>query len=358
MAEDELQEDRRRTIGCFGGEGRAQGIPEELVRPACAEAEGEGTHGDLCTVSVGEERIADRPCGEESGLLRVGGFRKPVEYPVGDGGEERLLILEVPVQGAGLYAELRGKPTHAEIGEADLIEQPESRRGDALAIVACRGGEGVHDLSILNGVQVNTVQEGTFMTTTATGARELARIAVFAALIIVLGMVSVPLAGGVPVTGQTLGVMLAGTVLGARKGALSVLVVLALAAVGLPVLAGGRGGITVFVGPTAGYLLGWVVGVVVVGLIARGAERRLRWWRVTVGVLVGGIPVIYLFGIPVQALVVGTDLGTTVISSLAFLPGDLLKAAIAIAVTFALQRAYPPAFGLPQQIASTVGGRA
>lgn len=173
--------------------------------------------------------------------------------------------------------------------------------------------------------------------------RDLARTAVFAALIVVLGTVTIPLPGGVPITAQTLGVMLAGAVLGPRLAPLSVLLVLLLAAVGLPVLAGGRGGLGVFVGPTAGYLIGWVAGVLVVGLIVRGG--RITWWRTALGAVVGGILVIYLFGIPVQALVLGIDLGATALSSLIFLPGDLLKAAAATALTVALHRAYPRAFG-------------
>ena len=178
--------------------------------------------------------------------------------------------------------------------------------------------------------------------------RDLARIAVFAALIVVLGMVTVPIPGGVPITAQTLGVMLAGAVLGPRLAPLSILLVLTLAAVGLPVLAGGRGGLGVFVGPTAGYLLGWIAGVVVVGLIVRGG--RLTWWRAGLATVVGGILVVYLFGIPVQALVLGTDLGATALSSLVFLPGDLLKAAAATALTLALRRAYPRAFGEPSAV--------
>ncbi|MDQ4213328.1 biotin transporter BioY [Microbacterium capsulatum] len=175
------------------------------------------------------------------------------------------------------------------------------------------------------------------------GAADLARIAVFAALIIVLGTIIVPIAGGVPVTGQTLGVMLAGTVLGWRRAPWAVLLVLVLTAVGLPVLAGGRGGLGVFVGPSAGYLVGWVAGVLVIGAIARSG--RLSWWRVALASVAGGIGVVYLFGVPVQALVLGTPLGATALSSLVFLPGDLLKAALATALTLALARAYPPAFG-------------
>lgn len=185
--------------------------------------------------------------------------------------------------------------------------------------------------------------------------RDLARIAIFAALIIVLGMVTIPIPGGVPITGQTLGVMLAGAVLGPRRAPLAVLLVLVLAAVGLPVLAGGRGGMGVFVGPSAGYLAGWVVGAAVIGLIAHSG--RITWWRTGAAALVGGILVVYLFGIPVQALAMHIDLGPTALSSLVFLPGDLLKAAAATALTLALRRAYPPAFGA-RQVAARATARA
>ncbi|WP_309128491.1 biotin transporter BioY [Microbacterium sp.] len=171
---------------------------------------------------------------------------------------------------------------------------------------------------------------------------DLARVAVFAALIVVLGTVTIPLPSGVPVTAQTLGVMLAGLVLGARRAPLSVLVVLALAAVGLPVLAGGRGGLGAFMGPTAGYMAGWIVGSVVVGVIAH--HRTFTWWRAALGAFAGGIVVVYLFGIPVQAFVTGVPLGPTALSSVVFLPGDLLKAAAATTLAVALRRAYPRAF--------------
>ncbi|MGX1791934.1 biotin transporter BioY [Microbacterium sp. NPDC055312] len=171
---------------------------------------------------------------------------------------------------------------------------------------------------------------------------DLARIAVFAALVIVLGTVMVPLPSGVPITGQTLGVMLAGLVLGARRAPLAILLVLALAGIGLPVLAGGRGGLGAFVGPTAGYLAGWVVGAIVIGMIAHSG--RFTWWRAATGAVVGGIVVVYLFGIPVQAAVTGVPLDLTALSSVAFLPGDLIKATLATLLAVALRRAYPRAF--------------
>ncbi len=180
----------------------------------------------------------------------------------------------------------------------------------------------------------------------------LGRVAVFAALIIVLGTVVVPLPGGVPITGQTLGVMLAGLVLGPRVAPWSIALVLALAAVGLPVLAGGRGGLGVFVGPTAGYMLGWIAGVIVIGLIMR--TGRVTWWRAAVAALVGGVLVVYAFGIPVQALVTGVPLDLTALSSLAFLPGDLIKVTVAVLVVVALRRAYPRAFADRRPITAPV----
>jgi biotin transport system substrate-specific component len=176
-------------------------------------------------------------------------------------------------------------------------------------------------------------------------ATDIARVAVFAAVVAVLGLPSgLAVFGSVPITAQTLGVMLAGTILGAWRGSISMLVLLTLAALGLPLLSGGRGGIGVFFGPTAGYLIGWVVGAFVIGAIVHLRGRPLTWLRTSIGVVLGGIVTIYAFGIPVQAAVTRIPLAETALQSLVFLPGDLLKAAIAVAITMTLVRAYPKAF--------------
>lgn len=178
-------------------------------------------------------------------------------------------------------------------------------------------------------------------------AHDITRIAVFAALIAVLGLPGpIPIFGGaVPITAQTLGVMLAGAVLGAWRGGAAVTTVLALVAIGLPLLSGGRGGLGVFAGPTAGYMIGWIAGAIVIGLIARTATKAPTWWRTALACVVGGIFVVYLFGVPVQSLVTGVGLWETAISSVVFLPGDLVKVVVAVIVTQALWRAYPRAFG-------------
>ncbi|QJW37207.1 biotin transporter BioY [Cellulosimicrobium protaetiae] len=178
----------------------------------------------------------------------------------------------------------------------------------------------------------------------ALDAGDAARVATFAALIAALGMPgSVALFGNaVPITLQTLGVMLAGTILGAWRGALAVATFLALAAAGLPVLAGGRGGLGAFVGPSAGYLVGFLAGAAVVGWLV-DRLRRVTFGGVLVACVVGGIAVVYAFGVPVQSLVTGVPLATTAQLSLAFLPGDVLKALAAAAITVGVVRAYPAA---------------
>lgn len=174
--------------------------------------------------------------------------------------------------------------------------------------------------------------------------RDLVRIALFAAVIGALGLLpkfDLPLAGGVPVTAQTLGVMLAGTVLGARNGALAVVLFLFIVALGVPLLAGGRGGLGVFYGPGAGFILGFVPGAFVAGLMM----ARLRQIPVTVAAmgsaLVGGVFVIYAIGIPVLAW--KTDIGIlqAMAASMLFLPGDLIKVVLTGLITKTLHSAVP-----------------
>ncbi|MFG1709833.1 biotin transporter BioY [Nonomuraea sp. M3C6] len=174
---------------------------------------------------------------------------------------------------------------------------------------------------------------------------DLARVAVFAALIAVLGLApSLNVFGNVvPITLQTLGVMLAGAILGTWRGALAVAVLLVLVAAGLPLLAGGRGGLAVFAGPSAGFLIGWIPGAAVTGWLVERAGRDPGIVRLVVACLVGGIGVIYLFGIPVQAVVTHASLGTTALLSLTFLPGDVIKVVLASIVVRGTQRAYPDA---------------
>jgi biotin transport system substrate-specific component len=174
-------------------------------------------------------------------------------------------------------------------------------------------------------------------------AADLARIAVFAALIAALGLPGTltPFGNAVPITAQTLGVMLAGAIIGAWRGAAACTVFLVLVAAGLPLLAGGRGGLAVFTGPSAGFLIGWPVGAFVIGLLTARMLPNYRLWLGILVNIVGGILVIYAIGLPVQAARVGSGLLAVVQTSLQFLPGDLTKAVIAAIVARQVHRAYP-----------------
>jgi biotin transport system substrate-specific component len=156
-----------------------------------------------------------------------------------------------------------------------------------------------------------------------------------------------PFTAGVPITAQTLGVMLAGVVLGPRQGALAVLLFILVVALGAPLLAGGRGGLGVFFGPTVGFLIGWVPGVVVTGLAFRALDRFPTAVAAAGASILGGILAIYAVGIPVLAWKAGMPLYQAAAASLAFLPGDLLKAvatgAIAAALPASARFGAPPA---------------
>jgi biotin transport system substrate-specific component len=176
-------------------------------------------------------------------------------------------------------------------------------------------------------------------------ARDLALVATFAALIAVLGLPGqLNLFGNaVPITAQTLGVMLAGSLLGARRGALAVLVFCVLVVLGLPLLAGGRGGLGVLTAPPAGFFLGFTPGALVIGLIMGLWRGRFALGWAVLANIVGGILVVYAFGIPIQAWISHAPLSKIAVADAIFLPGDLVKAVVAAVIARGVFRAYPQA---------------
>lgn len=171
--------------------------------------------------------------------------------------------------------------------------------------------------------------------------RNLTHIALFAALIAVLGLIpKIDLAAGVPITAQSLGIMLCGAVLGARRGALAVLLFLALVAAGLPLLAGGRGGIGVFAGPSVGYLVGFPIAAFVTGWLVERTSLPLGL-AAGAAAVIGGIGVLYVFGILGMSIMLDKTVTEAALLGMAFLPGDILKAVIAGLVTQSLARMRP-----------------
>jgi biotin transport system substrate-specific component len=164
--------------------------------------------------------------------------------------------------------------------------------------------------------------------------RGAARSTLMTALLVVGGAVLTALAAqvafvapwtSVPYTLQTGSVLLVGTVLGWRRGALSMALYVLAGVIGLPVYAGGDAGLGRLLGATGGYLVGFVIAGGIVGWLAeRGWDRSVAG---AAGLMAIGTLVIYAIGVPVLALVLALPLSTAIQSgALVFLPWDGLKA--------------------------------
>ncbi|MDM7856467.1 biotin transporter BioY [Cellulomonas alba] len=200
---------------------------------------------------------------------------------------------------------------------------------------------------------------------------DVALVATFAAFIAVCSIVpGVPGPAGVPFTLQTFAVVLAGLVLGARRGLAAVALYLVVGLAGVPVFADHSAGLAVLTGPTGGYLVGFLAAATVAGALAgpalhvatrtlgdgtgragRGALARLAarpWWRGGVryvALLVAGLvasPVVLdVFGIAGLVWRAGLSFHAAFAANLPFVPGDVIKTALAALVALTVFRAFP-----------------
>ncbi|NLZ92557.1 MAG: biotin transporter BioY [Firmicutes bacterium] len=158
---------------------------------------------------------------------------------------------------------------------------------------------------------------------------DLVLIAPFTALTVILAYIAVPLPGGLPpITGQSLMVMLSGVILGPRRAALSQIVYLLLGVIGLPVFAGGTGGVGVLAGYSGGFIWGFVCGSYITGkLVMKNEHPSLL--SLAVACFTGGVLAVYLPGLVQLSLVLRINLLQAAVSMLPYLPGDLLKVFLA-----------------------------
>lgn len=148
----------------------------------------------------------------------------------------------------------------------------------------------------------------------------------------------------VPITLQTLAVLLTGAALGSRRGGLAMLVYLAEGAVGLPVFAGGLGGFIRLFGFTGGYLWAFPIAAFVVGLLC---ERRLeRKFLTSALVMLVGSLIIYAIGVSWLAVTLHVGLlKAFALGMLPFIPGDIVKivfAALLLPIAWSIVRAVKP----------------
>ncbi len=153
-----------------------------------------------------------------------------------------------------------------------------------------------------------------------------------ALLIFLTAKVSLTIPGNpVPYTLQSFGILVVGGALGLRRGGLAAFLYVALGLVGLPFFAEGKGGVTVILGATGGYLVGFIVAAALVGRLAElGWDRRIAG---SIGVTLLGTLLIYAIGVPWLAVVTGKSIGAAIaIGLVPFLVVDTVKLLTAAAV--------------------------
>ena len=155
-----------------------------------------------------------------------------------------------------------------------------------------------------------------------------------AALTAVGAYIAIPI-GPVPIVLQNLFIMLTGLLLGSRWGLAGVAVYLLAGACGLPVFAGGSGGIGRFAGPTGGYLFGYLPAVYVIGLISEKGRNRIVFDIIA---MICGSAIIYACGVPWLKMMLSLSWGKAIAGGMIpFLIGDAIKIVAAVPITKALR---------------------
>ncbi|MDD3428569.1 MAG: biotin transporter BioY [Oscillospiraceae bacterium] len=167
--------------------------------------------------------------------------------------------------------------------------------------------------------------------------RSMVLCALFAALTAVCSQIQIALPM-VPINLALFAVHIAGALLGAKYGSISLIVYTVLGAVGVPVFAGFTGGLGILFGKTGGYIIGYILAAFLVGFLSKkwGFSFAKLCLSMTVGLLA-----CYLFGTLWFMLVVGSGLITTLgWCVFPFLPGDVIKILLAALVTVKLRKAF------------------
>ena len=155
-----------------------------------------------------------------------------------------------------------------------------------------------------------------------------------AALTAVGAYIHIPI-GPVPIVLSTLFVLLSGLLLGSRWGLVSMALYLLVGAIGIPVFAGGKGGLVHFFGPTGGYLLGYVLASWITGFIS---ERSRGILICEILAVIAGSLTIYWLGVP--WLKIATQISwpkALMLGMVPFLIGDAVKASVALMLARAVR---------------------
>lgn len=169
--------------------------------------------------------------------------------------------------------------------------------------------------------------------------KEIVLCGIFAALMCVTSVMTIPI-GPVPISLGVLGIMLAANILGAKKGAVSVIVYILLGAAGLPVFSGFKGGVSVIAGPTGGYITSYILMALIIGITVQKVRGgKIKSVAAAFAANIAAVAVCYLVGtiqfVFVTNSAVSYALGVCVYP---FIPFDIIKALIAALVGYAVRK--------------------
>jgi biotin transport system substrate-specific component len=149
--------------------------------------------------------------------------------------------------------------------------------------------------------------------------KDIVYIALFAAITAAMGLFpafTLPIIA-VPITAQSMGPMLAGAI------------------------AGGRGGVGIFLGPSGGFILAWPIAALLIGYLYEKNIRSLSVVKEAVFITLGGIVIIYSAGIPWISAFAKITLSQAAIGAMGFIPGDIIKVILTVLIVRPVRKAYP-----------------
>lgn len=165
--------------------------------------------------------------------------------------------------------------------------------------------------------------------------RSMVFMAIFAALICVAAPYAIPMPGLVPISLGTFAIYLTGAMLGGKRGAVAVCVYILLGTVGLPVFTGFAGGFAKLLGPTGGYIVGYIPLVLLTGIFSDMPSKK--HWTMPVGMVLG-TAVMYAFGTVWFMIMNGSPLGAALMGCVVpFLIGDTIKIALSTVIAVPLR---------------------
>lgn len=164
--------------------------------------------------------------------------------------------------------------------------------------------------------------------------KDLTTIAIFVALFALFGPLSIPTPWLVPITLQTLILMIICSILNRKQAVIVTIVYIVLIAIGLPIAASFKGGLEVIVGPTGGFLVSFPM----VALVISTFLNKNKLWSYLLLNTIGGILTVYLIGIPWLAHSLDMTIMTASTIMIPFLIGDFLKVVVASFVSFRMNK--------------------